>query len=463
MSAPSDQLAPSANGQASSRPLTAWEMRVATAKQGCLGDPLALHDALWALLLSRAEEIINSNRRIAEQRQAIKAVARSLEYNLTNQEITDLYEQLDSTIASYEPDVEPGQQFSAFSQSWLLDEIFLVGLNLLVGMPGAGKSRLLIALVAAFLNGQPTFLQRQLLPGLDRHVLIVGTDQDRQQWGSLLAERALAEVLGKEMVNEQEKINYLLHPRIHLKTSGGGFRLDADGMRWIRSWNQQHPGGLVIIDSLSAVLPPGIKEADESAGRLMRQIEVARQGNACIVTHHTNKQSTINGELGVYSGSGSGSIDRAISRHIGLAYETHIEAGKEKLHTESPRRVITSQKRGAANQRLIVENGPFNTWDYISTAAEDRELKRQAQEGEASERLTGWKKAVYSVLESDPGHWLTTSQVAAALPSPYDSKPNAPQQARATLRKLADDGTIAEDPLSIGEHRWAIAPAPSRT
>jgi hypothetical protein len=437
--------------------LSAWEMRINTAKFGCNGDPVAEHDARWALLLERAGEIIASPRRIAEQRQAIKAVAKSLDYSLSNSEIADLYDQLDNTLGAYEPDVEPAQEFDTFSQSWLLDGIFIVGLNLLVGMPGAGKSRLLVALVAAFLNSQGTFLQRNLLSGAGRHVLIVGTDQDRQQWGALLCESGLADEIGRRAVDGQEKVTYRLHPSVYLKTSGGGFRLDADGMRWIRDWNKKHPGGLTIVDSLSAVLPPGVKEGDESAGRLMRQVEVARQGNPCIVTHHTNKQSATNGELGVYSGSGHGSIDRAISRHIGLAYETHKEPGNEKLHTESPRRVITSQKRGAANQRLIVENGPFNSWDYISTAAEDRELKRQAQEGDATERLKGWKKAVYQVLAVAQGQWLATSQVVADLPPEFATKVYAHKQTQTNLRALADDGTIEDDRLTIGECRWRVS------
>jgi hypothetical protein len=458
MGAPSEPKQQTSNGRSpeGAGELSAWEMRIATAKAGCNGDPVDEHDALWALLRERALEIITSSRRISQQRQAIHAVARSLDLKLSTADVADLFDELDTTLAAYEPDVEPGQEFDAFSQSWLLHEIFLVGLNLLVGMPGAGKSRLLVALAAAFLHGQSTFLQRNLLSGVERHVLIIGTDQDRQQWGALLAEQGLAEVIGTEVIEGQEKVTYRLHPRIRLKTSGGGFRLDADGMREIRKWNQQHPGGLLVLDSLSAVLPPGVKEADESAGRLMRQVEVARQGNPCIVTHHTNKYSAKSGELGVYSGSGHGSIDRAVSRHIGLGYESHIENGNEKLHEDSPRRVITSQKRGAANQRIVVENGPFNTWDYISTAAEERELKRQAQEGDAAERLNGWKKAVYGVLAAAGGRGLATSQVAAALPPGHAERPNAAKQTQNTLRALADDGTIEEDRLTIGERRWRI-------
>lgn len=433
--------------------LSAWEMRISHATASCCGDPLAINDALWSLLEERAKEIIASPRRITQQRQAIHAVARSLGLKLTTADVNDLYEQLDTTFAAYEPGIEPGGEFIASSQAWLLDGIFLVGLNLLVGMPGASKSSLLVALIGAYLNGQSTFLQRKLLSGLSSSVLIVGTDQDRQQWGYLLATRGLAEETGRIKRDDRpDDVKYKLHPRIHLETSGGGFRLDADGMRWIRDWCQQNPGGLLVVDSFSAVLPPGIKEADESAGRLMRQIEMARQGNPCIVTHHTNKQSAMSGELGVYSGSGSGSIDRAVSRHIGLAYEFHIEAGKERLHTESPRRILTSQKRGAANQRLIIETGPNNTWDYIATAAEDRELKRQAEDGDPTERLKGWKLAVYKALTDD---WQTTSAVRDALPK---GKREQDRQVRRVLRELQEASLIEEERDAIAEARWRLPP-----
>jgi len=435
---------------------SAWEIKKIEALADTNGDPLLVHDAYWSLLLERAKEVIESSRRISQQKQAIKAVAKDLGFNLSNAEISDLYDLLDNTLAAYEPAVEPGGEFLTYSQSWLLHELILVGLNLLVGMPGAGKSRLLVALVRAFLNDQSTFIGRKLLAGSTRQVLIIGTDQDRQQWGSLLAEQGLASVLTREAVDGQEQVLYRLHDQITLHTSGGGFKLDADGIRYIRDWCKANPGGLLIIDSLSAVLPPGISEGDETAGRLMRHIEMARQGNSCVVTHHCNKQSAMSGEIGVYSGSGSGTIDRAVSRHIGLAYDTHLENGKEKLHTESPRRIITSQKRGAGNQRLIVENGNFNTWDYISTAAEDRELKRQAAEGDPDVRFRGWKKDVYAATTDD---WLTTTQVYGRLDADRAKSKNAKQQVRRTLRDLADEHHLeAKDSTEFqGEMSWRRA------
>ena len=440
------------------KPISEWELKKAEALIGTDGDPLKIHDAFWQLLLGRAKEVIESNRRISQQKLAIKAVAKDLGFNLSNAEVSDLYDLLDNTMAAYEPPVEPGGEFLTYSQSWLLHELILVGLNLLVGMPGAGKSRLLVALVRAFLFGQESFIGRQLLSGANRSVLIIGTDQDRQQWGSLLAEQTLADVVTKEVVEGQEQVIYRLCGGITLHTSGGGFKLDADGMKYIRQWNADNPGGLLIIDSLSAVLPPGISEGDETAGRLMRQIEMARQGNTCIVTHHCNKQSAMSGEVGVYSGSGSGTIDRAVSRHIGLAYDTHKENGAEKLHKESPRRIITSEKRGAGNQKLIVENGNFNTWDYISTAAEDRELKRQAEEGDPEGSLKGWKRDAYI---SSTDNWLTTSQVLARVNAERAKAPNAMKQIRRALRDLVDDHHLLEAKDSSdfqGEMSWRRAP-----
>lgn len=429
-----------------------WEQKKALAVRG-LNDPLDINDALWELLRERAVEILHSKRRIIQQRQALRAVASSLGIKLSTQEIEALYEEMDIAVSSYEPPVEAGGEFTATSQQWLLYGLIIVGLNLLVGMPGAGKSRLIIAFVRAFLSGQQTFLQRELMDGTDKQVLIIGTDQDRQQWGALLAEQGLATVVSNENVNGIVRHRYRLHARIALHTSGGGFRLDQDGIRMIREWCQQNPGGLLIIDSLSAVLPPGIKESEETAGRLMRQIDVARQGNCCIVTHHSNKQSAMSGELGVYSGSGSGAIDRAVSRHIGLGYDTHRENGVEKLHTESPRRIITSQKRGAENQRIVVEMGPHGSWDYIATASEEQELKRQERDGDPTDRLSGWRLAIYRALGAQ---WLSTSEVTAGLEKAYAGKPTAHKQVQRGLRELADDGVIEEDRTSIGEKRWRL-------
>jgi len=439
--------------------LTEWEKKKIDALKGTNGDPVQIHDALYGLLLDEASKIIESNRPIRQQRSAIKAIANALDFRFSNADVAELYDSLDASVAAYEPDVEPGGEFLALNQSWMLHELVLIGLNLFVGMPGAGKSRFIVALIRAFLNEQPHFIGRSLLPGSDRNVLIIGTDQDRQQWGALLAEQGLATVLDRKTIDHQEQVLYKLHPRIHLKTSGGGFRLDPDGMRFIRDWNKNHHGGITIIDSLSAVLPPGIKEGDENAGRLMRQVEIARQGNCCIVTHHSNKQSAMAGELGVYSGSGSGTIDRAVSRFIGLGYETHREHGVEKLHEDSPRRILTSQKRGAGNQRLVLENGNNNTWDLIGTAAEIREMQREDEEGSPEHRLKGWKKDVFGATTND---WLTTTEVWERLPDHRAKAANSKQQVRRTLRDLATDHDLLrsqDSEVFQGEMQWRRKPS----
>jgi hypothetical protein len=429
-----------------------WREDVAKAQE--IEDPLERHDALSGLMLQRAEEIISSSRRIREQKSALKAIAHFCGFKPDNAFIADLYDQLDGTLSSHEPDVEPGGRFAAPAQSWLLEGIFLNGLNLLVGMPGAGKSRLLVALIRAHLTDQATFIGRQLQPGSSRQILLIGTDQDRQQWGALLAEQGLAKVLGG---HPDGGIEYQLHGSIHLKTSGGGFRLDPDGMRYIRDWCRANPAGLLVIDSLSAVLPPGIKEADENAGRLVRQIEVARQGNPCLMTHHSNKQSAWTGELGVYSGSGHGSIDRAVSRFIGLGYETHKQNGVDVPHQDSPRRILTSQKRGAANQRLVLENGDQNTWDYIGTAAEIREAQREEIDESPEQRFKGWKLAAWKALSTE---WRTTSAVYEQLADDLQRKPNGRKVLGEKLRDLREEEQIQHRSGGYQtEAEWRLKPS----
>ena len=421
---------------------TEWEVKVDQAKHSGGGDPVAIDAALSLLLNERAVEVINSDRPIREQKSALKRVATSLGFKPDNTFISDLYAQHDRTAAAYEPDVEPGGTFLAPKQEWLLHEVFLLGLNLLVGMPGAGKSRLLVALIRAYFHDQPTFINRALQPGSSQKVLLVGTDQDRQQWGALLAEQGLATVISRTTDQDGvEQVEYKLHDNIHLKTSGGCFSLDADGLRWIRNWCKANPSSLLIIDSLSAVLPAGISESDEAAGRLMRQIEVARQTCPCIVTHHSNKSSATAGDLGVYSGSGHGSIDRAVSRFIGLGYETHKENGVEKLHEDSPRRILTSQKRGAGNQRLVLENGHNNTWDFIGTAAEVRELRREDEEGPAEQRLKGWKLEAWKCSTTD---WSTTSRLFDRVDQRKANHSNAKKQFGKALRDLRDEHALLE-------------------
>ena len=165
------------------------------------------------------------------------------------------------------------------------------------------------------------------------------------------------------------------------------------------------------------------------------------------------------GELGVYSGSGSGTIDRAVSRFIGLGYETHREHGVEKLHEDSPRRILTSQKRGAGNQRLVLENGNHNTWDLIGTAAEVREMQREDEEGSAEQRFKGWKKAVWDATTDD---WLSTTQVFNRLNPSRARNRNGKQQVRRALRDLITDHDVLQSQDSEvfqGEILWRRIPS----
>ena len=100
---------PSSNGHETVKPkLTEWEQRKVAALEGTEGNPLQIHDALYGLLLDEASKIIKSPRPIRQQRSAIKAIAYALDFKFSNGDIAEIYDDLDTSVSAYEPDVAPG-------------------------------------------------------------------------------------------------------------------------------------------------------------------------------------------------------------------------------------------------------------------------------------------------------------------------------------------------------------------
>ena len=103
---------------------------------------------------------------------------------LGQRQIEQLLEQAQRRIRAKDEPVLGGGVFTIKATPWAVEGIFRHGLNLLTGQSGAGKSRLAAACMAAWLRGDQTWLQRKL-QGDDprhRHALIIGTDQNLEDW-----------------------------------------------------------------------------------------------------------------------------------------------------------------------------------------------------------------------------------------------------------------------------------------
>jgi len=154
-------------------------------------------DERWAALEQYAADLASTEWPTIKTLAALASSASELEVNrLTQRNLEQLLEAAQRGLRATSAPILPGGTFEVNPTPWAVDGLFRHGLNLLVGQSGAGKSRLMAALMAAWLRGDPTWLQRELQgpPAGDRHALIIGTDQGREDWHQTLTPVGLCTV-----------------------------------------------------------------------------------------------------------------------------------------------------------------------------------------------------------------------------------------------------------------------------
>ena len=139
---------------------SAWKIRKDQVMAAAGDDPIAQTNARMALMREAALDIMQAVVASSTNANPSRPSPKTFGLQLQREEVDAYFDEVDTLTSIHEPDVEPGNEFTTTEQSWVLHEIFLLGLNLFVGMPGAGKSSMLVALMRAFLTGQKTFLQR---------------------------------------------------------------------------------------------------------------------------------------------------------------------------------------------------------------------------------------------------------------------------------------------------------------
>lgn len=388
----------------------------------------------WAALESCADEV---NARAWPAMKAVAALAQKASElgvsRLTQRNFEQLLEAAQRRARPAARPVKAGDLFTVAATHWAVNGIFRHGLNLLVGQAGAGKSRLAAAAMAAWLRGDATWLNREMpcsLPVEQRHALIVGSDQPLEDWSLTLEPVGLAQRITPTEVQ--------LHPRVTLHPLETGTILDSDGLALIRRWVDAHPGGMVLIDSLAACLPPGVDEDKASAARPVHQLQEAIAGGWGILTHHARKGAGKEGNVGVGAGRGSSAIDGAVSRVIGLALTHKMQNGVMVPQEADPRRELLSTKRGGATLNLIVRSDASGHWVNEGDAAE---LKRQAQHEQAVANLSEAHCGVLAALEDASGE-MTTRQIAEAMGEEFDSSGPGAVKLRRTLKRLEALGLI---------------------
>lgn len=422
------------------------------ASPGAAAAPLSFTDR-WAALERHVVEVSRENWPVMKATAALASRAGELGLQrLTARNFEQLLEAAHRRQRPTAAPLEPGAVFTVQRTPWAVDGVFRHGLNLLVGQPGAGKSRLAAACLAAWLRGDQTWLDQRMpcdLPPDQRHALIIGTDQNSEDWALTL------EPVG--LVSRESTTQVRCHPRLTLHTLETGTSLDADGLAAIRRWCDAHPQGAVLVDSLAACLPPGIDEDKASAARPVHALAEALGTCWAILTHHSRKAAGAAGNLGVGAGRGSSAIDGAASRVIGLGLIHRMDNGTLQPQESDPRRELLSMKRGGATLHLVIRSDATGFWSNEGSA---EDLKRQERRERTIANLTDVQAAVIAVLEDAAG-WMTGRQVAEALLEPgeaYDARGSQAANTRKVLKRLETLGLI--ETMRVGLDRRYRLPDP---
>jgi len=197
---------------------------------------------------------------------------------------------------------------------------------------------------------------------------------------------------------------------------------------------------MVLIDSLSACLPAGVDEDKSGAAAPIHKLNEALGDAWGVLTHHTRKSAGKEGNLGVGAGRGSGAIDAAVSRVIGLGLTYKMENGAMVAQESDPRRELLSTKRGGKTEHLIISSDASGFWDVHGDA---EALKAQERIERTISNLTEPQSDVLSAVEAADG-WITTRGIVEALVpgDEYEPKGGKAAATRTVLKRLEVLGLI---------------------
>jgi hypothetical protein len=317
----------------------------------------------------------------------------------------------------------PGALLDLTPEPWAWHGLLLRGcLNLLVALPKQGKTSLLVSMIAAWHHGADRFLGRELV-GPCPPVLLIGTDQGQADWGRMLQPAGLLGADGRIQAA----------PFVGVAHSGQPVHLDPEGIDLIAEKAQQHPGLLVVIDSLSAcVAHLGLKEESPEiampVAELMEQLEP--HAATVVLIHHASKGRA--GDSGSSASRGSTALPALASQILKLAPATPG-------NPRDNRRLLTTEGRGGSPQALVIER-EGTTWLLHGGMDELEQERRQAV---AIRKLNDRHQEALELLNDRWGsHQLRTT--ASDLVEPLGLTGQDPQKAALQALKALERHGLAQ-------------------
>lgn len=324
---------------------------------------------------------------------------------------------------------------------WLVDGLLMRGgLNLVIGAPKVGKTSLLTGLFGAWAGGARSYLGLPLVGPCPR-VLIVGPDQPECDWAALLAACGLLD--GQDRLRRNVIAD--------LFTAGNPLQLDDEGIERIASYAADHPGLIVLIDSLAAITRLlGISENDaEIVNPLMALIEALEPHGATPVLIHHSGKANLTGAPSIAS-RGSSAIPAVASHLICLS---RITDGQPATTGAPPDRrvIIKTEGRGGSPIELLAERTDTGWISHGDAETVQAARWRQQQESQLPDRQGQALTEVRDRWEVD--HLPMDAQTLADI---LDLGGDGRRKAQTTLDALTRRGLLESEVQSTGYSRRKV-------
>lgn len=180
----------------------------------------------------------------------------------------------------------------------------------IVGLPKSNKTQLILNMIGAWWSGEEFYLGRKL-HGDCPPVIIFGTDQGEEDWVNSLRRAGLPGDVDPDMEST---------PVVELWSQEQGLALNNEGIEAIREVAEEHPGALIIGDSIRklVVAPLGIEEKDSRVISPLQklELELAPYNVSMVYIHHAGKGRA--GESPITAGAGGTALPGHASNMIGL-------------------------------------------------------------------------------------------------------------------------------------------------
>ncbi len=387
------------------------------------------------LIKAEAARLLQPGIPITDRLPRLRATTRDLGVSLRDPELLRYLKDARREATGLPELITAADTLDLSTPEWIWEGVLMAGsLNLLLALPKVGKTTMLMALVGALHRQEGSFLG---LPLAERcpPVLIIGTDQPERDWGRCLLDSGL--------VRRDEKGNARLcdPPIIGLAHARCPWHLDEEGIQRIAQKADEHPGLLIVLDSLHACTRIlGLNEnSAELANPVIDLMEAVGPYDATVVViHHAGKGKA--GNSASEFSRGSTALPAAASQIITL------KALKPEAGSGSSRRLILeAEGRAARPVELVIERQSDGSWissgDYATVVAAQ---KRQ----ELQDTLSPRAKDILSRLRELVSHgadWVSATDLAEDLV--IGDEPGR-RVLRRDLEKLVKADLIEADPDS---------------